>query len=76
MTRNTNRFEYYIIQELFNDVVVPHSHNENLSYENIFIPFKYASLIFGHKYKGHDFLMTGAFAPFAPPSATRLTEDT
>ena len=27
---------------------------------------------FGHKYKGHDFLRAGAFAPVAPPSATRL----
>ena len=27
---------------------------------------------FGHKYKGHDFFLAGAYAPVAPPSATRL----
>ena len=25
---------------------------------------------FGHKYKGHDFIRAGPFAPVAPPSAT------
>ena len=76
--RNTNRFEYYIVQQLVNDVNVPRCHTENLSYENIFIPFKYTLLLFsgfyyfGQKYKGHDFLRAGAFAPVAPPSATRL----
>ena len=76
--RNTNRFEYYIIQQLFSDANVPRCHTGNLSYENIFIPFKYTLLLFpcfyflGHKYQGHDFLKTGAFAPVAPASATRL----
>ena len=43
--RNTNPFEYYIIQQLFNDVNVPRCHTENLSYENIFFPFKYILLL-------------------------------
>ena len=79
--RNTNPFEYYIIQQLFNDVNVPRCLTENLSYQNIFIPFKYTLLLFsrfyflGQKYKGHDFLRAGAFSSVAPPSATRLTED-
>ena len=81
MIRNTNPFEYYIIQQLFNDVNVPRCLTENLSYQNIFIPFKYTLLLFsrfyflGQKYKGHDFLRAGAFSSVAPPSATRLTED-
>ena len=72
----TNRFKYYIIQQLFNDVKVPHCHTENLSFENIFSPFKYSLLLFsrfyflGYKYKGHDFLRADAFAPVASPSAT------
>ena len=76
--QNADRFEYYIIKQLFNDVSVPRCHTENLSYGNIFIPFKNTLLLysrfyfFGHKYKGHDFLRAGAFAPVAPPSATRL----
>ena len=76
--RNTNPFEYYIIQQLFNDVNVPRCHTENLSYENIFILFKYTllffsqSYFFGYKYKGHDFFRSDAFAPVASPSATRL----
>ena len=76
--RNTNQFEYYIIQRLFNDENVPCCHTENLSYEIIFIPFKYTLLLFSrfyffrHKYKGHDFLRAGAFAPVAPPSTTCL----
>ena len=70
--RNTNRFEYYIIQ-LFNDVNIPRCQTENLSYENIFILFQCYFLQFyflGHKYKGHDFIRAGPFAPVAPPSAT------
>ena len=69
--RNTNPFEYYIIQQLFNDVNVPRCHTENLSYENIFIPFKYTLLLFSqsyffrHKYKGHDFFRSGALVPVA-----------
>ena len=67
-----------MIKQLFNDVKVPRCHTENLSFENIFIPFKYSLLLFsrfyglGYKYKGHGFLRAGAFAPVAPPSATRL----
>ena len=65
------------MQQLFNDVNVPRCHTENLSYENIFSPFKYTLLLFftvffGHKYKGHDLLSASAFAPVAPPSATLL----
>ena len=76
--RNTDPFEYYRIQQLFNNVKVPRWHTENLSFENIFSPFKYSLLLFswfyvlGYKYKGHDILRAGAFAPFAPPSTTRL----
>ena len=52
--RITKRFEYYIIQQLFNDVNVPYSRTEDLSYENIFILFKYTLLhFFAHKYKRH-----------------------
>ena len=78
--RNTNQFEYYIIKQLFNDVNVPRCHTENLSYAIIFISFKYTLLLFsrfyffGCKYKGHEFLRAGAFAPVAPPSATRLID--
>ena len=82
--RNTNPFEYYIIQQLFNDVNVPRCHTENLSYENIFIPFKCTFLLFSrfyflrHKYKRHDFLRAGAFAPVSPlppqPRACFLNE--
>ena len=67
-----------MIKQLFNDVKVPRCHTENLSFENIFIPFKYSLLLFsrfyglGYKHKGHGFLRAGAFAPVAPPSATRL----
>ena len=43
-------FEYYIIQQLFNDVNVPRCHTENLSYENIFFPFKYTSLLYSRFY--------------------------
>ena len=63
------------IKQLFN---VPRCHSENLSYENIFLPFKYTFLLFlrfyffAHKYKGHDFLRASAFAPVAPPSTTCL----
>ena len=70
------------MQQLFNDVNVPRCHTENLSYENIFFPFKYTLLLFsrfyffGHKYKGHDFLRAGVFGPVAPPSATRLERRT
>ena len=76
--QNTNKLEYYIIQQLFNDENVPWCHTENLSYEITFIPFKYTLLLFSrfyffrHKYKGHDFLRAGAFAPVVPPSATCL----
>ena len=79
--QNTKPFEYYVIQQLFNYVNVPRCHTENLSYENIFFPFKYTLLLYsrfyflGQKYKGHYFPRTGAFAPVAPPpppSATRL----
>ena len=79
IVRNTNPFEYYIIQQLFNDVNVPRCHTENFSYENIFFPFKYTLLLFswfyffGHKCKGHNFLGPGAFAPVAPPSTTCLS---
>ena len=57
--RITKRFEYYIIQQLFNDVNVPYSRTEDLSYEIIFILFKYTLLLFlsfhffVHKYKRH-----------------------
>ena len=67
--RNTNRFEYYITQQLLNDVNVSRCHTETLSYENMFIPFKYTLLLFsrfyflGYKYEGHDFLRAGAFVP-------------
>ena len=44
--RNTNRCKYYLIPQLFNDVKVPHCHTENLSFENIFSPFKYSLLLF------------------------------
>ena len=50
--RNTNRFKYYIIKQLCKDTNVPRCHTENLSFENIFIPFK-----------GQNFLRAGAFAP-------------
>ena len=43
---NTIRFEYYIIQQLFNGVNVPRCHTENISSQNIFIPFKYTLLLF------------------------------
>ena len=62
-----------MIQQLFNDVNVPRFHTENLSFENIIIPFNYGLLLFSrfyvlwYKYKGHDFLRAGAFAPVAPP---------
>ena len=46
INRNTNRFEYYIIQHLFNDINLPFCHTENLFYKNIFIPFKYTLLLF------------------------------
>ena len=58
--RNTNRFKYRIIQQLFNHVNVLCCHTENLSFGNIFIPFKYSLLLFsrfyvlGYKYKGHE----------------------
>ena len=64
----------------FNDVSFPGCHTENLPYENTFILFKYSWLVFssfyffGHKYKGHNFLWAGAFAPVAPLSATRLSK--
>ena len=48
--RNTNRFEYHIIQQLFNDENVPPYHTENLFYENTLIPFKYTLLLFSHFY--------------------------
>ena len=51
--QNTDRFKYYIIQQLFNDVKVPRCHTENLSFENIFIPFKYSLLFF------HGFMFWG-----------------
>ena len=77
--RNTNRFEYYITQQLLNDVNVSRCHTETLSYENMFIPLKYTLLLFsrfyflGYKYEGHDFLRAGAFAPPELASATRLS---
>ena len=43
---NTIRFEYYIIQQLFNGANVPGCHTENLSSQNIFIPFKDTLLLF------------------------------
>ena len=43
---NTIRFEYYIIQQLFNSVNVPGCHTGNLSSQNIFIPFKDTLLLF------------------------------
>ena len=51
--QNTDRFKYHIIQQLFNDVKVPRCHTENLSFENIFIPFKYSLLFF------HGFMFWG-----------------
>ena len=62
-----------MIKQLFNDVNVPRFHTENLSFENIIIPFKYGLLLFSrfyvlwYKYKGHDFHRAGVFAPVAPP---------
>ena len=67
-----------MIQQLFNDVQVPRCHTENLSFENIFIPFKCSLLLFsrfyvlGYKYKRRDFLRAGTFAPVVSPSVTRL----
>ena len=57
--RNTNRFEYCVIQQLFNDV--------NVKYTLFFSRF-----FFVHKYKGHDFVKAGVSASVAPPSATHL----
>ena len=50
---NTNPFEYYITQQLFNDVNVPGCHTKNLSYENIFFLFNYILLLF------HGFIFLG-----------------
>ena len=67
-----------MIQQLFNNVKVPRCHTENLSFENIFIPYKHSLLLFprfyvlGYKYKGRDFLRAGTFAPVVSPLATRL----
>ena len=39
---------------------------------NIVCYFFLRFYVLGYNYKGHNFLRAGAFAPVAPPSATRL----
>ena len=67
--RNTNRFEYYLIQQLFNDVsVFSLSHRKHFLWAYIhlvqicFVPFSRF-----HFFRPlHDFLRANAFAPVAP----------